>query len=171
MTESKPPDTDEPPDAEAFVEYCRTQAALLSGRVQRMGEEADELLDEIDAALADLRGELDGATDGTASPPSTDEPDGPDASGEHAEAAAAAAESAVSDVEHKQSLVAAKRARMEAFNDLAGGYADLVEELQATDDGQEALERVVEFEVENDAPAHFPDRETLCETVAEGDEE
>jgi len=172
MNESEPPDTDEPPDAEAFVEYCRTQAALLSGRVQRMGEEADELLDEIDADLAEHRGELDEATDGTASPPSTDEPGGPDASGEQAEAAADAAESAVSDVERKQSLVAAKRARMDAFNDLAAGYTDLAEELQGTDDGQEALERVVEFEVEHDAPAYFPDRETLCETVAgEGDEE
>lgn len=171
MNESEPPDTDEPPDAEAFVEYCRTQAALLSGRVQRMGEEADELLDEIDAALADLRGELDEATDGTASPPSTEEPEGPDAGAEQAEAAADAAESAVADVERKQSLVAAKRARMDAFNTLASGYADLAEELQDTDDGHEALERVVEFEAEHDAPAYFPDRETLCETVASDEDE
>ena len=149
MDEADTPDA--PPDADEFVEYCRTQAALLSGRVQRMGQEADELLDEVDATLADLRGE-----------PSTEEPDRPEPGGE---AAAAAAESAVSDVERKQSLIAAKRARMDAFNDLAGGYADLAEALQGVDD-ETALERIVQFEADNDAPAYFPDRETLAETVA-----
>jgi hypothetical protein len=163
MDEADTPDA--PPDGDEFVEYCRTQAALLSGRVQRMGQEADELLDEVDATLADLRGELEAASEGTATPPSTEEPDRPDAGGEAAEAAADAAESAVSDVERKQSLIAAKRARMDAFNDLAGGYADLAEALQGVDD-ETALERVVRFEADNDAPAYFPDRETLAETVA-----
>lgn len=168
MDGSDPP-TDAP-GPEAFVEYCRTQAALLSGRVQQMGEEADELLDEIDAELADLRGELADASDGTATPPSTDDPDRPDARGEADEAAADAAESAVSTVERKQSLVEAKQARMNAFNDLAAGYADLAERLAGLDDAGEVLERVVEFEVERDAPAYFPDRETLCETVADDEE-
>ncbi|TSD09847.1 hypothetical protein DP107_14475 [Haloglomus irregulare] len=160
MDEADTPDA--PPDADEFVEYCRTQAALLSGRVQRMGQEADELLDEVDATLADLRGELEAASEGTTTPPSTEEPDRPEPGGE---AAAAAAESAVSDVERKQSLIAAKRARMDAFNDLAGGYADLAEALQGVDD-ETALERIVQFEADNDAPAYFPDRETLAETVA-----
>jgi hypothetical protein len=164
-------DQSDPPDAAAFVEYCRTQAALCSGRVQQLGEEADELLDEVDDELAALRGDLDDATDGIATPPSTAEPERPEAGGDEAEAAADAAESAVSTVEHKQTLVEAKQARMNAFNDLAGGYADLAAELDDVEDGDEALERVVAFEVERDAPAYFPDRETLAETVAEGEED
>lgn len=163
-------DESDAPDAAAFAEYCRTQAALLSGRVQQMGEEADELLDEVDDALDDLRGDLDDATDGTAAPPSTADPDRPDPGSDEAEAAADAAESAVSTVERKQTLVEAKQARMNAFNDLAGGYADLAEELDDSTDGEAALERVVRFEVEHDAPAYFPDRETLAETVAEDEE-
>ncbi|PSP97143.1 hypothetical protein BRC89_12100 [Halobacteriales archaeon QS_4_70_19] len=164
MDEAEPPTDD--PGPEAFVEYCRTQAALLSGRVQQMGEEADDLLDEIDAELAELRGELDDATSGTTSPPSTDDPDGTGPA--RTDATTDAAESTVSTVERKQTLVEAKQARMRAFNDLAGGYADLAEELADIGDGGDALERVVQFELDHDAPAYFPDRETLAETVAEG---
>ncbi|WP_276258345.1 hypothetical protein [Haloglomus litoreum] len=154
------------PGPQAFVEYCRTQAALLSGRVQQMGEAADELLDEVDEELDALRGDLDDATEGTATPPSTDDPDRPEPGAGEAADAADAAESAVSTVERKQTLVEAKQARMHAFNDLAGGYADLAEALDDVEDGATALERVVAFEVDHDAPAYFPDRETLAETVA-----
>jgi len=42
-----------------FVDYCRTQAGLLSGSIETMGTEADELLDDIDAEMADIREQLD----------------------------------------------------------------------------------------------------------------
>jgi hypothetical protein len=159
-------DESDPPGVAEFVEYCRTQAALLSGRIERMGEEADALLDEVDDELATLRGDLDEATEGTPTPPSTAGPDHPtgDADGDEP---AAAAESAVSAVERKQALVQAKQARMDAFTDLAAEYTELAESLQGTDDPSAALARVVEFEADHDAPSYFPDRETLAETVAD----
>jgi hypothetical protein len=158
-------DADGGATVDEFVEYCRTQAGLLSGRIQRMGEAADELLDEVDEELAAIRGELDAegdgptGTEGPVSPPSTTDPDG-------------TPEDAVAAVEEKQALVEAKQARMDVFSDLAAGYTELAERLQTeVEDATAALERVVEFEAEHDAPAYFPERETLVETVAKGDGE
>jgi len=62
-----------------FVDYCRTQAGLLSGNIETMGTEADELLDDIDAEMADIREQLDdgeGSVERTSAPKSTAGPDG-----------------------------------------------------------------------------------------------
>jgi hypothetical protein len=55
---------------------------------------------------------------------------------------------------------------MTAFQELSAAYTDLAATLEDATDGQAALERVVEFEEEHDAPAYFEDRETLLEAVA-----
>lgn len=141
-----------------LAEYCRTQAGLLSGRVQTIGEEADDLLDEIDEDIAGMRTRLaDQGAPTAAEPPAT-----------------AASDDDVEDLEQleeelqtKQALVEAKQTRMELFQDLAAGYVELAEELETDlDDWQAALDRVVSFERDADAPAYFDERETLLEAVA-----
>lgn len=153
-------DDDAPPTVAEFVEYCEVQAGLLAGHVETMREEADALLDEIDDELAATRDRLQrrAATDGTETPPSTDGPTGDEIDSD-----------ALDALEEKQTLVEAKQARMRAFQSLAAGYTDLAETLDAeVTDAQTALERVVEFEADNDAPLYFEDRETLYETVSDG---
>ncbi|WP_265108671.1 hypothetical protein [Halosolutus halophilus] len=149
-----------------FVEYCRTQAGLLSGHVERMGDEARALLDEIDAEMAEIRSRLDGgATDvgGTAGPSTAARPN-------EREVDLESIEELERDLSEKQTLVDAKQARMQAFQDLAAGYTELAEQLQnEVEDGQEALTRVVEFEADRDAPAYFEERQTLCEAAIEAD--
>ena len=159
-------DTEPVLSVDEFVEYCRTQAGLLSGHVETMGEEADELLDEIDAMVADIRSQLEGHPNarGTTGPSSTADPGDADVDVGEAEDLAA-------ELEEKQTIVEAKQARMQAFQDLAAGYTELAAELQTeVDDGREAVRRVVEFEVDNDAAVYFDDRETLAETVAAANE-
>lgn len=151
-------DDGDPMTVAELAEYCRTQAGLLSGRVQTIGEEADDLLDEIDEAIAGMRTRLaDQGSPSAAEPP-----------------AAGAVEDDVDDLEQleseletKQALVEAKQTRMELFQDLAGGYVELAEELESDlDDWQPALDRVVDFEREADAPAYFEDRRTILEAAA-----
>ena len=139
-----------------LAEYCRTQAGLLSGRVQTIGEEADDLLDEIDDDIAGMRTRLaDRGAPTAAEPPATDDADVDDL------------ERLEEELQTKQALVEAKQARMAAFQDLAAGYVDLAEELEAdTGDARAALERVVEFEEEADAPSYFQERTTILEAVA-----
>ncbi|WP_226004145.1 hypothetical protein [Natrinema salinisoli] len=147
------------------VEYCRTQAGLLSGSVETMGEEADELLDEIDQEMAEIRSRLETLPEdvpGTETPSTADVPDA-------SEIDVAAIEELQEELEEKQLLVEAKQARMQAFQDLAADYTELAEEL-ASDvaDEAEALTRVVEFEADADAPAYFDDeRRTMVEMAAE----
>lgn len=149
-----------------LVDYCQTQAGLLSGRVETMGAEADELLDEIDAQMAELRERLDERSNdpgGTAAPPSTNSP-------EDLGVDVAAMEELEANVEETQALVRAKQIRMETFQELAVGYTDLAAELRDdADDGQTALERVVTFEGERDAPLYFDERQTIYESVAEAE--
>lgn len=136
---------------EEFVDYCQTQAGLLSGTVETISDEVDELLDEIDEQMAEVRARLQGEAGG-----------GVDVE---------AIEEMESTLEEKQAIVEAKQARMHAFQDLAAGYTDLATELQSeVDDGQQALERVVAFEAEHDAPAYFKDRQTVYEAAAESSE-
>ena len=154
---------DEPQlSVDEFVDYCRTQARLLSGSVQTMGEAADDLLDEIDEEVAEIRARLeegDGSVERTDAPASTGGPDG-------SEVDVAAIEARESSLETKQARVEAKQARMEAYRELADGYTALAEELgSAVDDGRAAMTRVVEFEAENDAPAYFEDRLTVVEAA------
>jgi hypothetical protein len=149
----------EPAVAE-FVEYCRTQAGLLSGRVETMTREANALLDEIDAELAEVRSALEersGESAGTVGPPSAPGLDEIEAIGE--------------DLEEKQLLVDARQARIRSFQELSAGYADLAVELRdSVEDEQTALTRVLEFEAETDAPAYFDERQTMLEAALDADE-
>lgn len=155
-------DEDDTLSVDEFVEYCRTQAGLLSGSVETMGSEADALLDEIDEGMAEVRTRLDGAGDArgtaTAQSPGTSDEDRVDV---------AAIEDLEGDIEEKQTLVEAKRVRMEAFQGLAADYTDLAEELRSdVESGREAMERVVRFEAERRAPDYFDERETVYEAAA-----
>jgi hypothetical protein len=145
-----------------LAEYCRTQAGLLSGRVQTMSEDADELLDEIDDDIAGMRTRLADREGPTAAEPPATERD---------EAAVADLEELESELQTKQALVEATQTRMELFQDLAAGYVDLAAELDAEfDDWQAALDRVVAFERDRDAPTYFEHRETVLEAAAESSE-
>ncbi|SFR87704.1 hypothetical protein SAMN05216559_0393 [Halomicrobium zhouii] len=149
-----------------FVDYCRTQAGLLSGHIETIGAEADELLDEIDAEMAEIREQLDagdGSIQATNVPESTDGPDEPAETGVDV----AAIEEREADLESKQKLVEAKQARMRAYQDLAAGYTALAGELASdAEDGQAAMTRVVEFEAAEDAPAYF-EEQTVLEAAVE----
>lgn len=146
-----------------FVEYCQIQAGLLSGKIETVSTELDDLLGEIDEEMAEIRAELETHSDNaaeTVGPPSTT---GPDESGVDVEAI----EELEETLESKQALAEAKQARITAFQELAAEYTDLAADLQSSvDDGQAALTRVIEFEVEHDAPAYFPDRQTVAEAAA-----
>jgi hypothetical protein len=161
-------DEDDEPrlSVEEFVEYCRTQARLLSGSVETMGEEADDLLDEIDEGVAEIRDRLErgNVTGPAASAPGTESTVGP------AEAVDVdAIEELETELEEKQAIVEAIRARIGAYQELAAGYADLAEELRSdVDDARRAMGRVVEFEAERDAPAYFEERLTVYEAASRG---
>ncbi|ARS90081.1 hypothetical protein [Natrarchaeobaculum aegyptiacum] len=144
------------------VEYCRIQAGLLSGEVERMGEEATDLLEEVDEHVTEIRARLADHKDRTRTetPPSTDgpAPGGPDV---------AELESLQADLEEKQARVEQKQARMEATQELAASYVGLAEDIESDGvDGTTALERVLQFEADEDAPAYFTERETLLEAAA-----
>lgn len=161
---------DPPPTVGELVEYCRIQAGLLSGRAETIGAEADDLLDEIDADIGEIRARLaDRAGESAAGP--TERTDTTDGAG-RGDADVSDLEEREAELEEKQALVDAKRARMTAFQDLAAGYADLAESLRSeVDDWETALERVVDFESDRDAPAYFDERVTIYETVAASSDE
>jgi|GEM_PF-428668 len=165
MTEDGPALT-----VDEFVDYCRTQAGLLSGHIETIGTEADELLDEIDAEMAEIREQLDdgdGSVQRTSAPASTDGPDEPEETGVDV----AALEEREADLASKQKLVEAKQARMRAYQDLAAGYTALAGELESeAGDGQAAMTRVVEFEAEEDAPAYFEEQTVLEAAVESADD-
>ena len=146
-----------------FTEYCRTQAGLLSGSIERMREEADALLDEIDEGAAEVRARLDARTEAAETTAGGDAPTADADLGSIAELE--------TDLEEKQAVVEAKQARMTAFRELATDYVELADELRSeVDDGREALDRVVRFEVERDAPAYFGERQTVCEAASDADD-
>lgn len=157
---------DEPTVAE-FVDYCRLQARLCSGTAETLQGEIEDLLDDLDADIAALHDQLDGPenTESTTGPESAARP------GAEAVDTDAVAD-AESTVETKQALVEAKQARLGAYQDLAEGYVDLAGDLQAdVADASTAVERIVSFEVERDAPAYFDERQTLAEAVAKSADE
>ena len=147
---------------EELADYCSTQARLLAGRTETLAAETDELLDEVDEEIAEMRERLTAQANG---------PDSPGASSPTAGAATAdevtQLEALETELEEKQAVAEAKRARMAAFQKLSVAYAELAEDLDTADDGQDALEQVVRFERDRDAPAYFDDRQTLLEAVAE----
>lgn len=154
---------------EELLEYCRTQAGLLSGSVERMGAEADALLDEIDNEMAAIRTRLEERPDSVTGPESPSSAVGP--GGHESEVDLEAIEELEADLEQKQTIVEAKQARMDAFQSLAADYTDLATTLQQDEDGwRDALERVIQFEADHDAPAYFQDRQTLLEAaIADSD--
>ncbi|WP_276252559.1 hypothetical protein [Halomontanus rarus] len=163
MSDDADPDPDADLSVDEFIDYCRTQIGLLSGSVETMRTEADDLMDDIDEELATLRSHLETQSDdleGTATPPSTDRP-----TEVGSEIDVDTLEDLEAEIERKQTLVEVKQARIRAFQDLIAGYTDLLEEFQSVDDGREALERLVHFEADRDAPAYFGDRQTVLEAA------
>ncbi|WP_018258869.1 hypothetical protein [Halomicrobium katesii] len=140
---------------EAVVDYCRTQARLLSGQSERLSAEIDDLLDEIDTEAAAVRDRLASGREQADSP---DQPAGP---GE------AVDETTVAELEAKQSTVADKQERLDEIGTLAAAYVHLASSLQAESDATEAIRRVLELEADADAPAFFEERETLLETATD----
>lgn len=162
---------DDDPDLSVaeFVDYCRTQAGLLSGSVDTMTAEAAELLDDVDDLLDAFRKRVD-----EAEAESVDRPDAPAATPPGPSPETGPGDGSLDDlereIERKQSLVEAKQARIAAFRDLAAGYEDLADELaEDVDEGREALERVAAFEADRDAPAYFPERQTMLEAASDED--
>lgn len=154
---------DEPElSVDEFVDYCRTQSGLLSGSIQTMGEEAEAVLDEIDAAIGELGDRIDKATEAETQSTAaeiTTEGDGSMTATELEES-----------ITQKQLVVEAKQARMQAFQDLAAGYESLADEIEeGVEEGSAALDRVVTFESDNVAPAYFQDRQTVLEAAASSD--
>lgn len=146
------------PDAsvDAVVEYCDTQARLLSGQSERLSEEIDTLLDEIDAEAAVVRERL------TEQGERAEEPQRPSGPGDGVD------EAAVEELEAKQATVADKQARLEDVGALAARYVDLAESLQDEQpDVTEAVTKVLELEATADAHQFFDERETLLETATD----
>lgn len=148
---------DHDPTVEAVVDYCQTQARLLSGQAETLSAEIDAVLDEIDAEAAALRERLDGATEHAESPEQPTNPGTP-----------AVDEDAIEQLEARQNSVAEKQARLDRIRDLAAGYLDLADTLQSDDpDVTEAITEILEFEADHDAQTFFEERETLLETAAD----
>jgi hypothetical protein len=149
-----------------LTEYCRTQAALLAGHTETIAAETDELLDEIDHDIAELRTRMADHTSGPETPTATPPTAGSDGGDEVTDL-----ENRERELEEKQTLAEAKQARMAAFQDLSAAYTELAAELDETvEDGQDALARIVKFERDHDAPAYFDERTTVLEAVAESNE-
>jgi len=75
------------------------------------------------------------------------------------------------DLAEKQAVVKAKQTRRDAFEELAVGYLELADQLQAeTPALSVALKRLMQFEHDQDALAYFDDRVTMLEAATEGDD-
>ncbi|MGB9932445.1 hypothetical protein [Haloarcula amylolytica] len=129
-----------------LAEYCRTQAGILAGHLERLSTELSDLLEEVEQDTADARAAL------------TERPDQPDTD----------AEVTVADIEAKQERAQAKQAEIDAYRTLAEGYTDLAEQLA---EGSGGLETVLEFEIDTDAPSYFDAETTILGTVTGSDDE
>lgn len=157
-------DQDDQFTVDELAEYCQTQARLLGGQVETIDEETAALLSDIDDRLADARTRLDEHDAGPSGTTSPSSPDGADGLDE--------LEAVEADLSEKQAVVEAKQARRAAVDELASDYLDLAEALQGeTADASAALERVLEFERDRDAPAYFDERVTLLEAASGSDAE
>ena len=162
----------EPLTVAELVDYCRTQAGLLAGQAEVIGEEADALLDELDDDLGAIRSRLGDRDAGMPTEPGgTTGPEGVNLDQDHDQDPDLDRD--LDDLEERQTIVDAKRARMAAFQDLAGAYLGLAEELEGGDNREAALDRVLALEREFDAPPYFAalDRTTLLEMVARPSED
>lgn len=148
---------DQDPTVDAVVDYCETQARLLSGQAETLSEEIDTLLDEIDAEASAIRDRLDSHQEQVESPERPINPGG-----------GAADEDAVAQLEAKQATVVDKQDRLDTIGDLSAGYVDLAESVRADGlDVTDAIAAVLEFEAEHGAADLFEKRETLLETAAD----
>jgi len=148
---------DPDPTVEAVVDYCRTQARLLSGQAETLSAEIDAVLDEIDAEATALRERLDGATEHADSPEQPTNPSTPSID-----------EDAVAQLEARQETVAEKQATLDEIGDLSARYVDLADSLRTDDvDVTAAITEVLEFEAEHQAQRFFDERETLLETATD----
>jgi uncharacterized protein YydD (DUF2326 family) len=133
-----------------FVEYCHTQAALLAGRIETLGDEVDELLDELDGATDAVRDDLASQSLGV------DADTDPEAD--------------LEAIEETQARVRAKQSTMDEYSTLAEGYTDLAERLdEESPDSEEALAEIVRFEAIHNAPDAFEDRLTVFEAATDED--
>jgi len=153
-------DTDGELAVDELVAYCQTQARLLRGRVETLDEEAATLLSEIDDELSDARSRLDEQSGVTPSP-----------HGMGADEELADLDALEADLTEKQAVVEAKQTRRDAFEELAVGYLELADELQTDAPAPSpALQLVVQFEHDRNAPTHFDERVTLLEAATESDD-
>jgi len=129
-----------------LAEYCRTQAGILAGHLERLSTELSDLLEEVEQDTADARAAL------------TERPDQPDTD----------AEVTVADIEAKQERAQAKQAEIDAYRTLAEGYTALAEQLA---EGSGGFETVLEFEIDTDAPTYFDAETTILGTVTGSDDE
>jgi hypothetical protein len=136
-------DTGEISQAE-LAEYCRTQAGILAGHLERLSTDLSDLLEEIEQDTADARATLTGSCESPDVDPET----------------------TVADIEAKQERAQAKQAEVDAYRTLAKGYTDLAEQFA---EGSGSLETVLEFEIDTDAPSYF-DAETTILGVATGED-
>jgi hypothetical protein len=147
-----------------FADYCETQAGLLSGHVETMASEADELLEEVDEGIAAVRSRLEGTGSKADDGNNPESDDGNPAEADEADITAVT--ELEENIEETRAVIEAKRVRMVAFRELADAYLTLAEELRSdVDDGREAMERVVRFEADHDAPTYFDDRMTVYEAA------
>lgn len=142
---------------DAVVDYCRTQARLLSGQAETLSDQIDDLLSDIDDEADAVRDRLDQRPEHADGPEQTDVPGGTTVD-----------EDDVAALEAKQATVAEKQDRLDAIGDLTAGYADLAADLADSDvDETEAITRVLEYEGETEAYEFFEKRTTLFETAAD----
>lgn len=151
---------------EPLVAYCRMQSGRLLTRSEEMGEAIADLLEELDEDIAAMRARLAEQASGAEGSPISPPTAGQDAPGRES----VDLDELPTDLEKKQAIARTNLARRDAFQDLAEAYIELAEELDSTvEDGNEALNRVVRFEHDHDAPAYFEDRRTILEAAATSD--
>lgn len=140
---------------EGIVEYCQTQARLLYGRAERLRDDIDDRLGEIEAEAAAVRGRLQRERAGV------DRTQGPTTPTDTVEAA-----STLASLEAQQATIAGEQDGLTAIEDCADGYLALGERLaDENQDSAEAIEAVLRFEADASAPLYFDDRTTLLETA------
>lgn len=143
---------------EEVVAYCHTQARLLHGRAETLDEETAAILSAIDEGLSAARSQL--AEHGDEAP----SPSGPDVADDELDEL----EAIETDLGEKQAEARAKQSRREAVTALAADYLDIAATLEdESPTASAALERVLQFELDHDAPSYFEDRVTLVEAASD----
>jgi len=119
-------DDNQVPSVDELVEYCQTQAGLLSGYVETISVETDDLLDEINEDIAEIRTHLAERANSTEGPTPSPTTTGPNDSQRNI----TELEQLETELKEKQTIAEAKRARIAAFQDLARAYIDVAEDTE-----------------------------------------